>query len=57
MTLAEEAQQYLGVVDAFRAEGYEPDWRPETWLERVWLSRAWPALELDSDEGRKQCSK
>jgi hypothetical protein len=55
-TLALEAQRYLAAVDAFRAEGYEPDWRPETWLERVWLSRSWPAFQLDSDEGRKKCS-
>ena len=29
MTLDEEAQLYLAVVDVFRAEGYEPTWRPE----------------------------
>jgi hypothetical protein len=29
MSLAEEAQLYLAVVDAFRAEGCEPHWRPE----------------------------
>jgi hypothetical protein len=29
MTLAEEAQRYLEVVDFFRAEGCEPHWRPE----------------------------
>jgi hypothetical protein len=55
-TLALEAQRYLAAVDAFRAEGYEPDWRPETWLERFGLSRSWPALQLDPDERRKQCS-
>jgi hypothetical protein len=55
-TLALEAQRYLAAVDAFRAEGYEPDWRPETWLERVCLSRSWPAFQLDDDEGRKKCS-
>jgi hypothetical protein len=56
MTLAEEAQKYLAVVDAFRAEGCEPDWRPETWVERVGLNRSPPPRHLDSDEGRKQCS-
>ena len=56
MTLAEEAQQYLAAVDAFRAEGCEPDWRPETWMERVGLHRLLPPLHLDSDEGRDQCS-
>jgi hypothetical protein len=30
MTLDEEAQRYLAVVDVFRAEGYEPTWRPES---------------------------
>lgn len=29
MTLAEEAQRYLAVVDFFRREGCEPHWRPE----------------------------
>jgi hypothetical protein len=56
MTLAEEAQRYLAVVDAFRAEGCEPDWRPETWVERVWLSGSSPALRVEPDERRKQCS-
>jgi hypothetical protein len=32
MTLAEEAQRYLEVVAAFRAEGCEPHWRPE-WMD------------------------
>jgi hypothetical protein len=27
--LAEEARRYLNVVDAFRAAGCEPHWRPE----------------------------
>jgi hypothetical protein len=31
MTLAEEAQLYLAVVEVFRAEGHEPQWQPE-WL-------------------------
>ena len=29
MTVAEEAQLYLGVVEVFRALGCEPHWRPE----------------------------
>lgn len=31
MTVAEEAQLYLAVVEVFRAEGHEPHWLPE-WL-------------------------
>jgi hypothetical protein len=38
MSLAEEAQRYLAVVEFFRAEGCEPHWRPE-WRERPELSR------------------
>ena len=37
MTVAEEAQRYLEVVEFFRAEGREPHWRPE-WRERPELS-------------------
>jgi hypothetical protein len=48
MTLAEEAQRYLAVVDAFRAEGCEPEWRPETLVE--------PVVHLEPDERMKQCS-
>jgi hypothetical protein len=29
MSVAEEAQRYLKVVDFFRAEGCEPHWQPE----------------------------
>jgi hypothetical protein len=29
MTLAEEAQLYLEVVEVFRSEGCEPHWQPE----------------------------
>jgi hypothetical protein len=35
MTLAEEAQLYLAVVEVFRREGCEPHWRAETWTRRV----------------------
>jgi hypothetical protein len=38
MTLAEEAQRYLAVVETFRAQGCEPHWRRETSLERAHLS-------------------
>jgi hypothetical protein len=37
MTVAEEAQRYLEVVEVFRREGCEPHWRPE-WRERPELS-------------------
>jgi len=29
MTLAQEAQRYLAVIEVFRAEGCEPHWRRE----------------------------
>lgn len=32
MTLAEEAQLYLAVVEVFRAEGHEPHWQSESAL-------------------------
>jgi hypothetical protein len=35
MTLAEEAQRYLAVVEFFRAEGCEPHWRSEWPTERA----------------------
>jgi hypothetical protein len=56
MTLAEEAQRYLAVVDVFRAEGCEPEWRPETPVERVWLDESAPAVHPEPDERMKQCS-
>jgi hypothetical protein len=56
MTVAEEAQRYLAVVDAFRAEGCEPDWRPETWAERAWLNGSSPSPHLETDERRTRCS-
>jgi hypothetical protein len=42
MTVAEEAQRYLEVVEFFRAEGREPHWRPENWLERAQLNSLSP---------------
>jgi hypothetical protein len=38
MTVAEEAQRYLEVVEVFRREGCEPQWQAE-WRERPELSR------------------
>jgi hypothetical protein len=35
MTLAEEAQRYLAVVEFFRAQGSEPHWRRENQAARV----------------------
>jgi hypothetical protein len=40
MTLAEEAQRYLAVVELFRREGCEPHWRPETSAEQVLVSKS-----------------
>jgi hypothetical protein len=47
MTLAEEAQRYLAVVETFRAQGCEPHWRRETSHERAWLSS--PAEHVPAD--------
>jgi hypothetical protein len=51
MTLAEEAQRYLAAVDAFRAEGCEPEWRSE-----VPPAGSSFAARLEPVERRKQCS-
>ena len=48
MTLAEEAQQYLAVVEFFRAQGHEPHWRPEHPQNR-------PAIQ-QLPKRRKSCS-
>jgi hypothetical protein len=56
MTLAEEAQRYLAVVEVFRAEGYEPHWRPETPLERAELSKCSPSAYSQNRDRRKACS-
>lgn len=55
MTLAEEAQRYLAVVEVFRAEGREPHWLPETWAERVRLSSSSPSPRRKHPERRKRC--
>jgi hypothetical protein len=51
MTLADEAQRYLAVVELFRAEGYEPHWRRETWIERAQLNSAF----MPKNKRRKSC--
>jgi hypothetical protein len=56
MTLAEEAQRYLAVVEVFRAEGSEPHWRPETPFERAELSKSPPSAYTHTRDRRKACS-
>ena len=46
MTLADEAQLYLAVVEVFRAEGHEPQWRPE------WLVPPTPRSQPETKAGR-----
>jgi hypothetical protein len=55
MTVAEEAQRYLDVVEFFRAEGREPHWRRESWLERSQLNSLPPSPPPQVLERRKQC--
>jgi hypothetical protein len=52
MTLAEEAQRYLAVVDTFRAQGREPHWRPETSFERAQLSNSSPSALTQTQQRR-----
>ena len=54
MTVAEEAQRYLAVVEFFRAEGREPHWRRESSLERSQLNSLPRPLPLPLKR-RKQC--
>jgi hypothetical protein len=54
MTVAEEAQRYLEVVEFFRAEGHEPHWRRENWLERAQLNSTPPSPLPKHLERRKQ---
>ena len=56
MTLAEEAQRYLAVVETFRAQGCEPHWQRETSLERLHLSNSPPNAFTQIHERRKSCS-
>jgi hypothetical protein len=53
MTIAEEAQRYLAVVEFFRAEGFEPRWRPETHSERTERSST---TSPTNSERRKSCN-
>jgi hypothetical protein len=55
MTVAEDAQRYLEVVEFFRAEGREPQWRRESWLERAQLNSTPPSALTEHLERRKQC--
>lgn len=55
MTLADEAQRYLAVVELFRAEGYEPHWRPETPIERAELSKYPSSAFTTTRERSKSC--
>jgi hypothetical protein len=55
MTLAEEAQRYLAVVETFRAQGCEPHWRRETPLERAHLISSSPSAFTQTPERRKSC--
>jgi hypothetical protein len=56
MTVSEEAQRYLAVVETFRAEGCEPHWRRETPLERAQLNNSAPRALTQIPERRKSCS-
>jgi hypothetical protein len=51
MTLAEEAQRYLAVVDFFRAEGCDPHWRREGWAGRAELNG--PSTDALAKQRRK----
>jgi len=48
MSLAEEAERYLAVVEFFRAQGCEPHWRPERLQNRP--------VTQQVPERRKSCS-
>jgi hypothetical protein len=56
MTIAEEAQRYLEVVEFFRSQGCEPHWRPEPQIGRPRPRRAAHARAFDPAERRKGCS-
>ena len=55
MTLAEEAQVYLAVVDVFRAEGCEPQWRPEPELQPI--ARRQPAEQRPAANDNRRRTK
>lgn len=54
MTLAEEAQRYLAVVEFFRAHGAEPHWRREPAVGRIPQHRP-AAVSLQVPERKKRC--
>jgi hypothetical protein len=53
MTLAEEAQLYLAVVEVFRREGCEPHWRAETWTRHVRSADSPEAVQATTKMGKK----
>jgi hypothetical protein len=53
MTVAEEAQRYLAVVEIFRAEGCEPQWRPETSSERPEVTTSFDRPATNVPQRRK----
>jgi hypothetical protein len=53
MTLAEEAERYLAVVEFFRAEGCEPHWRREMSLEQAQLNKPSSTASTQTRERRK----
>lgn len=55
MTIADEAQRYLAVVEFFRAEGVEPHWLPESGAERAALSASSVASHPSESERGKRC--
>ena len=55
MTLAQEAQCYLAVVEVFRREGCEPQWRRETSLERAQLTSVFAHTATPHSKRRKSC--
>ena len=52
MTLAEEAQVYLALVDVFRAEGREPQWRPEPQPQPI--ARRQPTEQPAANDNRRR---
>jgi hypothetical protein len=55
MTIAEEAQRYLEVVEFFRSQGCEPHWRPEP-RSGPPLPHTAHARVIDAAERSKGCS-
>ena len=55
MTLAEEAQRYLAVVEFFRAQGAEPHWRPEGAVTTQSIGSTASSSIPKTSEGSKTC--